>query len=268
MAKAVAKKAKQDLASVGLMEEFQQDAGRGIENADKDSFAVPFILTIQSNSPILEDEEIEGAKPGKFFNSITGEIMDEVLVIPVYFERQFLRWVDRDAGGGFKGAYTPAEIEEMIDSGEAVRSSDGLEIRPTDAEDESFGDTRQHYVLAKSEASGLWLPAIVACSSTQIKKSKNWITQIDSFRLVNGDEIVRPPSFARIYRLTTVKESNSKGSWWGLQIRPWTGENETGVIENAALYQTARQFYEQIGAGKVRAQHEDLQAADGEEGAF
>lgn len=263
---AVAKKGPQALASTDLMANMLSDAGKGIERADKDSFAVPFILCLQGLSPQLET--VEGAKRGMFINSITNELSPSVRVIPVYFERQFLRWVDRDAGGGFKGAYTPLEVDEMLASGEAVRSDDGIHIHIGDTE--ALSDTRQHYVLVQ-DSSGAWTPAVVACASTQIKKSKNWLTQINNFKLESPEgDLFTPPSWARTYRITSVKESNNKGEWYGITITPDTTDNPQALV-TPELYAMGAKFYEQIVKGKVTVQHEDLNPsneADEDSGAF
>jgi len=254
-------KGKQELAPDDLFSTMLSDAGKGIENADKDSFAVPFIICLQGLSPQLET--VEGARPGLFINSVTNELFKTVNVIPVYFERQFLRWVDRAAGGGFKGSYSPLEVEEMLADGEAERSPDGLDIRASEIE--SLKDTRQHYVLMQ-DAIGGWTPAVLACGSTQIKKSKNWITQINNFKIEHGDQVITPPSWARAYTVSSQKESNNKGEWHGIAIRPneELNTNPGGVI-SAEVYMLGKKFYKQIVAGKVRVQHEDLDSAAAED---
>lgn len=251
--KAIAKKpASTQLATNDLFAQMHANAGKGIENADRDSFAIPFILCLQSQSPQLET--VDGAKAGRFLNSVTNEVFEAVRVVPVYFERQFLRWVDRDSGGGFKGAYHPLEVEEMLSNGDAERSEDGLRIRIGD--NESLSDTRQHYVLVQDK-SGSWTPAVIACASTQIKKSKNWLTQINNFKIEHDGELFNPPSWARIYSVTSVKESNNKGSWHGISIAP----DSEGLV-SPELYALGSKFYDQIIKGRVKVQHEDLAQAE------
>jgi len=212
-------------------------------------------------SPQLE--ELEGAKAGMFVNSVTKELFKTLRVIPVYFVREFLRWVDRDAGGGFRGAYSPAQVETLLASGEALRSEDNTQIMI--GENERLSDTRQHYVLFQ-DASGNWSPAILACASTQIKKSKNWMTLINNFQVKIKEQFINPPSWARIYSVTSTKESNAKGSWHGILIAPEiTEENPTALISDPVLYALGKKFYEQIVAGRVRVQHEDLEQGSAKE---
>jgi len=241
----MAKKSKAIATTVpaSLMKSIQKDVGKGMEQADKDSFAIPFIITLQSQSPQLDD--VAGAKAGQLINSVTNELFTTLNVVPVYFERVFLRWVDRDAGGGFRGSMTPLEVEEALAAG-TVQRGEGLDIRYSS--DERLSDTRQHYLLVQ-QGDKAWTPAIIGCASTQIKKSKQWMTQINNFKI--GD--VHPPSWVRMYTIETVKESNAKGSWYGIKITP-------GDFVDENLYKMALNFYDQIRAGKVKVQHEDLES--------
>ena len=55
----------------------QADEGKGLEGADKDSFATPFLAVLQAQSPQVVDATIEGIKAGLFINSITNELFEE-----------------------------------------------------------------------------------------------------------------------------------------------------------------------------------------------
>ncbi|HET8689559.1 MAG TPA: hypothetical protein VFM18_23360, partial [Methanosarcina sp.] len=72
--------------AVAMAMDFSADAGMGMEGADKTSFAIPFLTMLQGLSPQVES--VEGAKPGKFINTITNELFDEVLVIPCAYQRR------------------------------------------------------------------------------------------------------------------------------------------------------------------------------------
>ena len=50
--------------------DFAADDGMGTEGADKDSFAIPFLSILQPLSPQVA-EGAEGAKAGRFINSVT-----------------------------------------------------------------------------------------------------------------------------------------------------------------------------------------------------
>lgn len=227
--------------ATALANMFVADAGKGTEEADKDSFAIPFLAVLQGLSPQLES--VDGARPGMIINTITNELFKECHVIPCYYQRRFLRWAKREDGGGLKGEYSPAEVEtgkiEGVERDVTGRYTiDGDELK----------DTRSHFVLFKN-AAGIWSPALLSLSSTQIKKSKRWMSRIQGIevRLPDGSTM-NPPSFSHIYRVSTCKEENNKGSWYGVNIEL------DGMVDDAALYQKARAFHDSVSKGEVEVQ--------------
>lgn len=224
---------------------FMADAGMGTEGADKDSFAVPFLSILQPLSPQVVDGK-EGAKGGKFINSVTEEMNDEVLVVPVAFQRRFLRWQPREKGGGYKGDFSPIDVETGKVEG-LQRGDDGrLYIGGTNPkEHDQLKDTRNHFVMLV-RPDGSWTQALVSMSSTQIKKSKRWLSRIQGIQIKgpNGAHFT-PPSFSHIYRCKSVKEQNDQGSWFGWDI------DIEGQVQDAELYAAAKAFHANIVAGKV-----------------
>ena len=99
------------LAAAGGVINFEQDAGQGLEGADKDSFAIPYLVVLQPMSPPVAEGTLEGAKPGLFLNSVTQELLTEIDLVPVAFQRRFLLWAPRKLGGGFKGEFSPIDVE-------------------------------------------------------------------------------------------------------------------------------------------------------------
>lgn len=218
--------------------DFAADAGLGMEGADKSSFAIPFLSILQGLSPQLET--VDGAKPGLFINSITNEVFKEVLVIPCAFQRRFLRWAPRSEGGGYKGEYNPVDVE----TGKVANVSQNAEGRLM-LENDELKDTRNHFVLMQTEA-GAWTGALLSLSSTQIKKSKRWMSLILGIEMRNAQgKPFNPPSFSHVYKLSAVKEENSKGSWWGLQVE------KVEPVGDAELYAKAKAFHNSVSAGEV-----------------
>ena len=58
-----------------------------------------------------------------------------------------------------------------------------------------------------------------------------------------------PPRFSHVYRLKTVSEENSKGSWHGWDI------NLEGAVEDMQQYGLAKAFSESILQGEVNVKH-------------
>lgn len=218
--------------------DFAADAGLGMEGADKSSFAIPFLAILQGLSPQLET--VDGAKPGLFINSITNEVFKEVLVIPCAFQRRFLRWAPRDEGGGYKGEYNPVDVETGKIAGIQQNAEGRLMI-----DNDELKDTRNHFVLMQTE-SGAWTGALLSLGSTQIKKSKRWMSLILGIEMRNAQgKPFNPPSFSHIYKLSTVKEENNKGSWWGLNVE------KVEAVGDAELYAKAKAFHNSVSAGEV-----------------
>ena len=234
----VAVKEETNTALAVMAADFAADAGLGMEGADKSSFAIPFLSILQGLSPQLET--VDGAKPGLFINSITNEVFKEVLVIPCAFQRRFLRWAPRSEGGGYKGEYNPVDIETGKIAGVQTNAEGRLMI-----ENDELKDTRNHFVLMQTE-SGAWTGALLSLSSTQIKKSKRWMSLILGIEMRNAQgKPFNPPSFSHVYKLSAVKEENSKGSWWGLQVE------KVESVGDAELYAKAKAFHNSVSAGEV-----------------
>lgn len=233
--------------------DFSADAGAGMENVDQASLAIPFVTILQGLSPQIET--VDGAKPGLFINTITNELSSSVNVIPVAFQRRYLQWAPRSKGGGFKGTHDVASIETNPDY---VRNEDGKLLTP---EGDELKDTRIHYVLVVG-ADGSYSAAIVSLSSTQIKKSKRWLSRIQGVQLKDKNgRIYNPPSFSHIYKLTSVKETNDSGSWYGYEV------GMVGAVQDADLYKAAKALHEQVQKGEVQASAppEQSEAVSGED---
>ncbi len=238
--KKVAAKAapKQELMSEADMSSY---AGVGMEGADADSFAIPFLAILQSGSPQVKKSDpmhVKGAEEGMFFNTVTGELLTEVSVVPCSFKREFLEWVPRSEGGGFRGRHEVGKEPpyHTDDEGRWVLEN-GNELK----------DTRQHYVLYQT-GTGQWEPALVSMASTQIKKSRKWMTIMNGRRGITpeGIEFIMP-SFSAVYTFNAIAESNDKGSWMG-----WNLEEGSKELNDKAVFDTAVALHASVTKGKVR----------------
>lgn len=254
---AEAKKELEEVKSnaVVLAAMYEDDANGGFEQADKDAYAIPFLSILQSMSPQVKKSDgayIPGAEEGSLYNSVTQTVFngDEgVEVVPCYYQRRFIRWGAREAGGGFKGEYAPND--PIINEAKNV---DGHLLFPdqlgafNEKTSDILMDTRNHYVLIL-QADGSFTTALISLTSSQIKKSRQWMSKMEGLKLKRADgSIFTPPMFSHKYKLTTVPESNDMGSWYGWKI-------ETGkAIDDAGLYQAGKAFRDAISAGEVKVQ--------------
>lgn len=237
--------------------DYDEDAGSGFEQADKDAYAIPFLSVLQAGSPQVKKSDgayIKGAEEGSLFNSVTQEVVAGdvgVQVIPCYYTRRFVRWGARELGGGFKAEYTPDDpivsTASTID-GRSYFADDKSEINPKTSD--VLVDTRNHYVLI-AKADGSFTPAVVSMTSSQLKKSRQWMSKMDGLKFTGKDgQVKTKPMFSHLYTLTTVPESNDAGSWFGYKIT--LGEEVSAV--SPALYAAAKAFQKSITAGEVKVQ--------------
>lgn len=248
--------------------DFGADAGAGMEGADKDSFAIPFLRALQKISPEVDEADakfIEGAKGGQLFNSVTQKLYDGktgIIFIPCAYQRRFLRWAPRGSEGGYKGEYRPEEVAAMRERGEVVQiEGEGLFIADEDGnanakKNDRLADTRSHFGLTYDPETGETQQVLLALSSTQIKKSKQLMSMLNNVKVKNASgSMVTPPTWVNQIRLTTVLESNSEGSWYGLKVE---GE---GFIPNQDVYDKGKAFHEAVAAGEAKANFAEEETA-------
>jgi hypothetical protein len=255
--KAVTKRSKvnpDNLPSTDVMDFF--------EGADAQSYAIPYLVVLQSNSPQCDEDDgkyIDGAKPGMFLNTVTNELFDGkkgVLLCPAMYRRMLVEWVPRDAGGGFRGAHEANSINmaelQRDDGGRFVMDNGNF-----------LADTRYHFVLMVREDRSLEM-LVISLTSTQIKKSKNWMTMMNTLKLKGKKGLFTPPMASHLYRATSVGEQNDKGSWKG-----WLFEKERILTdEEAHVYANAMTFRQMVmdGQAVVTAPPEASDDADDAEG--
>ena len=243
--KEVAKKENTALVQAGMYEE---DADSGFEQADADAYAIPFLTILQSGSPQCkksEGEYIKGAEEGHLFNTVSQEFMDGEAgldIIPVHYKRAFIEWQQRDSGGGFVAEHSAADGQDLLKQCE--KNENGQDILPNG---NLLVDTRSHYVLVVSEDGAATEGAVISMSSTQMKKSRRWMTVMQNIKMQRADgSSFTPPMFSHQYHVTTVPESNDKGSWFGWKIVT------DKQIEDAHLYNAAKSFRDAILSGEAK----------------
>lgn len=218
--------------------------GRGFEEADAESFAIPFLAMLQKNTPWADPDDaayIRGAKAGMFINTVTLELFNAVDVIPCAYQRRFNRWAPRAAGGGFKGIFQKSAIAGMEAEGKIAQNEDGRWFFPlpdgkiNETKCDVLTDTRLHYCLLVDGDGGL-SNVLVSLSRTQLKKSRGWMTLMDT----RGGDM-----WDTVYHLTSVHEENDKGKWEGWVI-------EVSRESDAAERETAETFYESVMSGAVK----------------
>src|SRR5581483_127516 len=216
----------------GLAKQFVIDAGAGFEGMTREDYALPFIILLQSNSPQLDPtkaEYNEDAKQGMFINTVTGEVFKELHVIPCAYAFRVIERKQREMGGNFIARYTREEAPRDYitdERGQHIRQNGNVLV-----------DTAYHYVMVLDDQ-GFPSEAVLIFKSTQLAKSKKWNAKMTALKLKHGSQIITPPMYSSIYKLTSGKESNEKGSWFGYIIE------RVGYVQDADLLELAKRFSE------------------------
>lgn len=220
----------------------RQDSNRGSENVGVKDLVVPRLEIVQGLSPAVKRGDpgfIKGAMPGMFSNSVTRQLYgEEIMVVPVWYDLQYLVWRDRKQGsgeGGFFGAY-PDMIEASERASQEGGAQNGIVII----------DTPQHLCLLPNFETGQIEEIMISMPRTKAKISRQWNSMI---KLAGGDR------FGRVYKLTTVLQKNAKGDFYNFQVAPagFPGEE---------LYRQAEAFYTQVKSG-ARKVVMDVSGLDG-----
>lgn len=235
---------------------FEGDAGAGFENTTMDDYAVPFLMVLQKLSPQCDEDKpmefVQGARPGMFYNTATGDLYESIRIVPCSYQRMFAEWIPREKGGGFRGHHLP-------ESAEVVKATSRRDERGrflTDR-DTHLMDTRYHFVLLINGKTPC--PAVIALSSTQIKKSRLWMAMMRKIEMTTPDgRSFNPPMFSHIYKISTVSESNDQGTWKGIKVeieRP---------LSNAEypIYAAAKAFRKEIEAGRVKVDDSQIDSQE------
>ena len=211
-------KKKETLPAANILEEF---AGQGTENITASDVKLPILKVIGSMSPQINPKDsqyVEGLKVGDIYNDTTGSIYDGgkgFLAVPCYFVNTFNEWSERGKGSSRPIVHTNREIMNKTVQGKD--NKDWLPAQPN-GEQHYIEDTGNHFVYILNENYEPVEPALITMKSTQKKHSKRWNSMMRQRRLQGKGGSFHPPSFGTVYRLSSVMESNNKGSWPGWNI--------------------------------------------------
>ncbi|MCK9231063.1 MAG: hypothetical protein M0P18_10335 [Syntrophales bacterium] len=245
MAKAVVSTKKESTVPAELEKQFEAFEMGGFENADIDSYAVPFLRILQGLSPQVNEDDsdvyIEGAKPGMFYNTVSSKVYGkEIEVIPVTFYREFIEWAPNR--GGFVRAHgpNPAILEQC------VRNDRNQDVLPNG---NVVQDTRCHIVLLANEIEAG--PMLFPLVSTGIRHSKKWMSLMRMMRTPGGKSC---PMFSCRWKLWTVLNKNDDGSWYMIGDRSLHAVEYVGWV-NAQQWSAAIEAKKLFDAGRTKVDY-------------
>lgn len=253
--------------------DYGADAHAGFEGTTIADLSIPFIKIMQSNSPEVEDELIDGVKPGDLVNSVSNEILKQPLIVqPVLKEAAIVEWVPRNKGGGIAGRH---EIDSDIFL-DAIKKNNGSRIPPKDSDgkripfkspdNNDLVETYYIYCLILDETGtsteGF---CVLSFASTNIKVYKDWLTSMYSLKGA-------PPIYANRNKISTAKQKNNDGTFYTFAVAPLEETYRTSLInpgtdEGKALLDEGREFAKMIDNGLARPDHDSMKGSGADDGA-
>lgn len=232
---------------------FEEFAGAGMENVTADDILIPRLAILQDLSPQLKktkSEFIEGASSGDICDLGVGDIFKEgVLFLPVYYKKEYLEWAPRSSDESLVNIHSNGSILDQCernDKNQPVLPNGNLIV-----------ETAQFYGLNLS-AGGRW--SFIPMASTQLKKSRKWLTLANSEKLEGANGSFTPPLFYRTYNLVAAEESNNQGDWTGWRVERGLSLPEYGEeigMDWQSIKAEAVKFRDQLADGMARGDLND-----------
>ena len=252
-ANAVATKATAQAPMVSNMEQF---AGAGAENITSKDVSLPFLKILTNNSPQVTQGDakfISEARPGMVINSVLNKLYDGQTgfkAIPCFFKFEYVEWADR----GTQNSVAPV-TSYPADSDIMTKTTRGEDRKDRLPNGNYIEPTHYHYVLMVDENDQPTDTAVIVMKATQAKKSKKWNSMMLSQRRKGSKGMFQPPTWSQIYKLRTVLEKNSLGSWFGWEV------DHNKDIPNDLLMNAAMSFYETCKKGNAKVNLTEEQQA-------
>lgn len=254
---AVAKKADPQTTALTVPNYGKQFEGAGWENTDSGDFQIPFLNQLQALSPQCEDggdRQVEGARPGMFYNSVTQELYSgAVRLLIALTKHSFVEWKPQDQGGGFVGEYA---IDSDVVREAKERAANPLDLR-TEAGNELV-ETYQVFALILDDEGGVKDQVVISFSKTKIKRYKQIMTRLRTFKGSN-----RIPLFAHQLVMTSTNEKNPAGQpYKNVQLAPAVDNDVAASLlpGDSQLLELANALREAILEGAARANFDSADA--------
>ena len=222
--------------------DFVQDSGMGLENIDKGDLALPFLKLLQSGAYETKKKHakyVEGAEAGMFYNTVTKKLYSGekgIELIPVFYKMTYPEWApfDKSEGRPVHPDRGPEVMAQTTKQGTKDVLANGNEIIKT----------ANHFVIILGDKPE---KALMSLKTTQLKTSRGWNSLMENEFEIDpkSKKAVPAPIFSRIYKLNSV-ENQGNFTWHGYKV------SLSRKVDNAALYQMARDFCISLKAGQKK----------------
>ena len=266
----VALKATDNVVALQASTGFESFVGLGVEELTTQDMAIPFLRILAQLSPQVNKRDgayVKDAEPGMIYNTVANEVYSGeqgITVIPCRYSMRQVEWKPREKGGGYVNSYHGEDpitkTTRKDDRGQDVLPNGNLLTR-----------TAQWFVLLLHPENGPQR-CLITMSSTQLKKSRNWVTMTQSVmgRNKNGSFVM--PIMSQFYTLRTTEERNDKGSWFGWDIAR-IGQLDIGTEENgwqgkdSELLQMGVTFSKAVASGDVKVKEDNMDSHESDDAA-
>lgn len=254
-----------------LVNDFEAYAEQNdVRDIESDEVITPRIAILQGASPQVKKssaEYIAGAEEGHLLNTGTKKVYDGgkgIVIVPCFTQRVYNEWIPKDSGGGLVRRWGDDDSFKNIDSGYHEEKGKWQSFETDDKGKKTVKTeiikTADYYVLLIDEETGSFMPAVIGFSGTKYKVHRKLINDISLPDMLkkDGSGTFTPPPFARVYRLTTVPESNADNSWFNYR---WERLGGVESLKNAdAIVEAAKQFRKMVIEGTAKVA-DDIQEA-------
>jgi len=253
------------------MGDFFDGAGEGHEDFSQKDFTVPFIGVVQALSKVTQKNHskyIRGAEQGQLINSATSQLYDGdkgIIVVAAYFQHRYVAWKPDNKGIAHDYG-TDSTIYDQIPVVEDGKDK-GKRLDP---EGNEVVDSMEYFCLIVDPETETMEAAVIPFAKIHAKKSKKWNNLIRAHTEMHNGKPVKPAIYFYTYKITTVPESNDKGSWYSHQIEDHGKLMDLGEF-GKMVFQAAKELRASVVSGELRAATEDPAddtAANDGDGAF
>jgi hypothetical protein len=250
--------------------DYGADAGQGFENQDMSDRKLPIIELLQSNSPQVTESKGKNWA-GQFLNTVTGEIYDEVSIVPAITDHCWTEWLPRDDGGGFRGRHR--KDSKIV--ADAVARNNGRAIGklpvPQPPDPKTSKPQPNHELVESFEIYGIIYDpktgeilgfGMVPFTSTKIKVYRAWNSAIGNFAPTLGGKKLAPgqvPIFAHRVKMTSESETRGPYTYMVPVLSPAEGGDELRnslLPKNDPRYVAAKKLHDDVLAGLAKAAYE------------
>jgi hypothetical protein len=199
-----------------------EDGDLGNENVGANDQAIPRISLLQSLSPQVIEQSVEGAMPGLLFNTVSEELFKSMYVVNLFYVVIWGVMKKKKLGGGFHGNY---------DTEEAANAH--VETLPGNAEDYEVMETAKHTVLILDAQGEVQSPAEILMKKSNLPVSRKWNSNIQ--QNAKGS-----PRFSLVWELSGKLRKGEGFTWHVFHCELAGATPETVYVEAKDFYNAMR----------------------------